>query len=98
MRSLRAMACLLALGATLAYTGCSDDDDDPKPDGGTTPDSGTPDSGTPDAGPTGTEFTAFVRDLIQNQTNDTGTPVTLDDKTFVDTEPANAFPPTFFQP
>lgn len=94
MRSLRAMACLLTLGATLAYTGCSDDDDDPKPDGGTT----RPDAGSPDAGPTGTEFTAFVRDLIQNQTNETGTPATLDDKTLVDTEPADAFPPTFFQP
>lgn len=96
MRSLRAMACLLALGATLAYTGCSDDDDD-KPDGGSTPDSGTPDSGTPDAGPTTTEFTAFVREQIENNTNDTGTPATLDDKNFVDSEPADAFPPAFFQ-
>ncbi|MCY1045063.1 hypothetical protein OV208_27360 [Corallococcus sp. bb12-1] len=92
MRSLRAMACILALGATLAYTGCSDDDDDNKPDGGS-----TPDSGTPDAGPTTTEFTAFVRDQIENQTNETGTPVTLDDKNLVDTEPADAFPPAFFQ-
>lgn len=102
MRSLRAMACLLTLGATLAYTGCSDDDD-PKPDGGTPPDSGTPDAGppdagTPDAGPTAIEFTTFVRELILNQTNETGSPVTLDDKTFVDTEPADAFPPSFFEP
>jgi hypothetical protein len=98
MRSLRAMACILALGAAMAYTGCSDDDDNPTPDGGTgRPDSGTPDSGTPDAGPTGTEFTAFVRDQIENNTTETGSPVTLDDKTFVDTEPADAFPPAFFQ-
>jgi hypothetical protein len=93
MRSLRALACVLALGATMAYTGCSDDDDNPKPDGGT----GNPDSGTPDAGPTDTEFTAFVRDQITHNTNDTASPVTLDDKTFVDTEPADAFPPAFFQ-
>ncbi|GMT99385.1 hypothetical protein KH5H1_35040 [Corallococcus caeni] len=98
MRNLRALACLLALGAAVGFSGCSDDDDDPKPDGGTTkPDSGTPDSGTPDAGPTGTEFTAFVKDLIENQTNDTGSPVTLDDKNLVDSEPADAFPPAFFQ-
>ncbi|MBN8468338.1 hypothetical protein JYJ95_17610 [Corallococcus exiguus] len=95
MRSLRALACVLALGAAVGFSGCHDDDD-PKPDGGT-PDSGTPDSGTPDAGPTATEFTAFVKDLIENQTSDTGSPVTLDDKNFVDSEPTDAFPPAFFQ-
>lgn len=92
MRHLRAMACILVLGAAVAYTGCGSDDNKP-PDGS----SDVPDSGTPDAGPTSTEFTTFVRDLIDTQTNDTSSPVTLDDKTFVDTEPANAFPPTFFQ-
>ncbi|NOK19952.1 hypothetical protein [Corallococcus carmarthensis] len=97
MRNLRALACVFALGAAVGFSGCSDDDDDPKPDGGTQPDSGTPDSGTPDAGPTGTEFTVFVKDLIENQTHDTGTPVTLDDKNFVDSEPTDAFPPAFFQ-
>ncbi|NRD44186.1 hypothetical protein [Corallococcus exiguus] len=98
MRNLRALACVLALGAAVGFSGCSDDDDDPKPDGGTTkPDSGTPDSGTPDGGPTGTEFTAFVKDLIENQTSETGSPVTLDDKNFVDSESADAFPPAFFQ-
>ncbi|RKI01913.1 hypothetical protein D7Y27_26050 [Corallococcus sp. AB004] len=98
MRNLRALACVLALGAAVGFSGCSDDDDDPKPDGGTTkPDSGTPDSGTPDGGPTGTEFTAFVKDLVENQTSETGSPVTLDDKNFVDSESADAFPPAFFQ-
>ncbi|NPC74151.1 hypothetical protein HPP05_30790 [Corallococcus exiguus] len=97
MRNLRALACVLALGAAVGFSGCSDDDDDPKPDGGTKPDSGTPDSGTPDGGPTGTEFTAFVKDLVENQTSETGSPVTLDDKNFVDSESADAFPPAFFQ-
>ncbi|AFE05786.1 hypothetical protein COCOR_04351 [Corallococcus coralloides DSM 2259] len=125
MRDLRALACVLALGAAVGLTGC--DDDDPKPDGGSpldggtrdagspdsgspdsgspdsgTPDSGTPDAGThdagtPDAGPTATEFTAFVKDLIENQTTETGSPVTLDDKNFVDSEPTDAFPPEFFE-
>ncbi|NBD11292.1 MULTISPECIES: hypothetical protein [Corallococcus] len=94
MRHLRAMACILVLGAGVAYTGCGADDN--KPDGSDLPDSGTPDAG-PDAGPTGIEFTTFVRDLIDTQTNDTAEPVALDDKTFVDTEPPNAFPPAFFQ-
>jgi hypothetical protein len=90
MRDFRALACVLALGAAMGITGC-DDDDHPKPDGGTNP----LDGGTPDAGPP--EFTAFVKDLIENQTNETGSPVTLDDKTFVDSEPTDAFPPDFFQ-
>ncbi|NPD23783.1 hypothetical protein [Corallococcus exiguus] len=102
MRNLRALACVLALGAAVGFSGCSDDEDDPKPDGGTKPDSGTPDagapdSGVPDGGSTATEFTAFVKDLIENQTTETGSPVTLDDKNFVDSESADAFPPAFFQ-
>lgn len=95
----RLMACILAVAGALAYSGCSDDLDDkpgtgPFPFDAGTPDSGTPDSGTPDAG---TEFTSFVGDLILNQTNETGTPTTTEDKDLVDSEPANAFPASFFQ-
>ncbi|NTX65460.1 hypothetical protein HUA74_32855 [Myxococcus sp. CA051A] len=91
MSTLRAMSCVLLLGAALAYTGCSDDDDDrspfpPHPDAGA-------DAGT-DAG---AEFTAFVRDLVLNETSDTTTPVKLDDKNFVDNAPTDAFAPAFFQ-
>jgi hypothetical protein len=99
----RLMACILAVAGVLAYSGCSDDLDDkpgtgPFPVDSGTPDSGTPDSGTPDGGSdAGTEFTSFVGDLILNQTNETGTPTTTEDKNFVDNEPANAFPASFFQ-
>lgn len=95
MGKLRAMACILALGSALAYTGCSDDLDDkpgfgpfPLPDAGTGTDGGT------DAG---TEFTTFVRELIVNPTTAAGTPVEVENQTFVDSEPTDAFPETFFQ-
>jgi hypothetical protein len=93
----RLLVSLLVLGAALAFTGCDDNDDPPvgpNPDAGT-PDSGTPDSGTPDAG--STELTDLARDLILNQTNETGTPTTTEDKNLVDSEPANAFQDSFFQ-
>ncbi|MCP3102307.1 hypothetical protein LZ198_25890 [Myxococcus sp. K15C18031901] len=97
MSKLRAMACVLALGTALAYTGCSGEGDPPHPlpDGGT--DAGT-DGGT-DAGTDGgtTEFTTFVRGLILEKTTDTATPEKLDDKNLVDSEPVNAFTPSFFQ-
>lgn len=108
MGKLRAMACILALGSALAYTGCSDDLDDkpgfgpfPIPDAGsdagTDPgtDAGT-DAGT-DGGTGGTQFTTFVKDLIENQTTATGTPVEVENQTFVDSEPTDAFPAAFFQ-
>jgi hypothetical protein len=103
MGHLRAMACILAMGATLAFGGCSDDINDKPPTGPFpnpfNPDSGTPDSGTPDAGGSdaGTQLTDLARDLILNQTNETGTPTTTEDKNIVDSEPANAFPDSFFQ-
>jgi hypothetical protein len=100
MGKLRALACILALGSALAYTGCSDDIDDkvdpgpfPLPDAGV--DAGTTE---PDAGvDAGTEFTAFVKDLIENQTTATGTPVEVENQNLVDTEPVDAFPDSFFQ-
>lgn len=96
MGQLRLMASLLVLGAALAFTGCDDNDDppvNPNPDAGT-PDAGTPDGGGSDAG---TQITDLARDLILNQTNETGTPTTTEDKNLVDSEPANAFPASFFQ-
>lgn len=91
MSKLRALTCGLVLGLAVASTGCDDDEDDPvpvvpipRPDGGTATDGGT-------------ELTTFVRELIQNQTTDTAQPTTTEDKTFVDTAPADAFPPAFFQ-
>ena len=97
MGKLRALACILALGSALAYTGCSDDLDD-KPDPGPfpLPDAGV-DAGTDAGVDAGTEFTAFVKDLIENQTHATGTPVEVENRNFVDTEPTNAFPDSFFQ-
>ncbi|MFP2927233.1 hypothetical protein ACLESO_18955 [Pyxidicoccus sp. 3LG] len=98
MSTLRAVACILALGSALAYTGCHNDDIDDKPGIGPFP---LPDAGTntpSDAGTdAGTEITAFVRDLIENQTSDLGTPVETENVNLVDTEPANAFPDAFFQ-
>ncbi|NTX49686.1 hypothetical protein [Myxococcus sp. CA039A] len=99
MSTLRAMSCVLLLGAALAYTGCSDDDDDrspfpPHPDAGA--DAGT-DAGADAGTDAGVEFTAFVRDLVLNETSDTTTPVKLDDKNFVDNAPTDAFAPAFFQ-
>lgn len=115
MGKLRAVACILALGSALAYTGCSDDLDDkpgfgpfpnPNLDAGTGTDAGTDagtggtdagtDAGT-DGGTGGAEFTTFVRELIVNQTTATGTPVEVENQTFVDSEPTGAFPETFFQ-
>ncbi|MCP3139794.1 hypothetical protein [Pyxidicoccus xibeiensis] len=100
MSTLRALACILVLGSALAYTGCSDDLDDkpgtgpfPVPDAGT-PDAGAPDAGEPDAG---TEVTTLVRDLIENQTTETGTPVETETRNLVDTAPTGAFPDAFFQ-
>jgi hypothetical protein len=92
MDKLRVLACLLVVGAALAYTGCSGDDEDPpfRPDAGPSP---RPDAGT-DAG---TEFTTFVRDLIQNQTTESAAPVETEARDFVDSEPAGAFPETFFR-
>jgi hypothetical protein len=43
------------------------------------------------------ELTTFVRQLIENETADNNFPTTIDDKSFVDSEDANAFPPSFFQ-
>lgn len=89
MHRLRSLIGLMALGAALVYSGCSDDPPPPTP----TP---TPDGGVIDAG---TEITIFVKDLILNQTNDTALPTTLDDKELKDTQPppADVFPPSFFQ-
>jgi hypothetical protein len=95
MSQLRALLCGLVLGLALVYSGCDDDDDDDdipvvpvtRPDGGI---------GETD-GDGGTEFTTFVRTLIVDDTDETGQPTTTEDKTFVDTEPADAFPPAFFQ-
>jgi hypothetical protein len=91
MSKLRALTFGLALGLAVAFTGCEDDAEDgvtvvaiPRPDGGTPSDGGT-------------ELTTFVRELIQNQTNDTAQPTPTEDQTFVDAEPADAFPPAFFQ-
>ncbi|WP_164019792.1 hypothetical protein [Pyxidicoccus trucidator] len=97
MGKFRAMACILALGSALAYSGCSDDLDD-KPGAGPFP-TPIPDAGVaPDAGTdAGTEFTGFVKDLIENQTTAAGTPVEVENRNFVDTEPTDAFPETFFQ-
>lgn len=90
MGTLRALTCILALGLALACTGCSDDDDSPHPI--PRPDAGV-DAGT-DAG---TEFTGFVKDLIENQTTATATPVEVENRELVDSEPADAFPETFFR-
>lgn len=48
----------------------------------------------PDAG---TGFTGFVKDLIENQTTATATPVEVENRERVDSEPADAFPETFFR-
>lgn len=106
MTRLRLGLCALMVGALLAQA-CSDDDNEqpppiphPRPDGGTQPPTdggGTPTDGGTDGGTTGTEFTTFTRDLILNQTADNNLPTTTEDKTFVDTEPAGAFPASFFQ-
>src|SRR4051812_38663489 len=92
--------CVLALGVTT--TGCKEDTN--TPDGGENPgdtDGGTQetdgggggdlDAGT-DGGTGNAEFTYFVRDLILNETKETNTPATIDDKQFVDTSPSDAFP------
>lgn len=91
MSQLRALTFGLALGFAAAFTGCSDDGDTPP----VVIPHAQPDGGTPTDG--GTELTTFVRELIQNETSDTALPTTTEDKTFVDTEPADAFPPAFFQ-
>lgn len=101
MTRLRLGLCALVVGALLAQA-CSDDDTEqpppiphPIPDGGTQPPT---DGGTQtDGGTTGTEFTTFTRELILNQTADNTLPTTTEDKNLVDTAPADAFPPAFFQ-
>lgn len=45
----------------------------------------------------GTELTTFVRDLIENQTTESATPVETENRNLVDREPAGAFPETFFR-
>lgn len=95
MNHLRVLACILFVGAAVAYTGCSDNDDPPVRPG---TDAGTPDAGAPDSGTdAGTEVTDLARDLILNQTSETNSPTTTEDKNLVDSEPANAFPESFFQ-
>lgn len=42
------------------------------------------------------EFTAYVKDLIENQTSSTSAPDDFTTKTFVDSEDPNAFPASFF--
>jgi len=64
--------------------------------GGPAPDMGradsNPDGGMPpDGGPMALEFSAFVKDLIQNKTSATGVPETVDDKMFVDSMDPTAF-------
>ena len=91
----------VALGTALAWTGCSDDDDPPAVGPFPQPrDAGThlPTDGGTDAGTdAGTELTTFVRDLIEDQTSETGAPVETEAVNLIDTEPANAFPDAFFQ-
>lgn len=96
MKTLRVMACVLTLGAALAYTGCGSKYDPPVGIPVPRADGGIPivtDGGTDG----GTEITTFVRDLILDETSDTNAPTSLDDKNLVDSEPANAFPDAFFQ-
>ncbi|MFP2911401.1 hypothetical protein ACLESD_41530 [Pyxidicoccus sp. 3LFB2] len=102
MGTLRALACILALGSALAYTGCHNDDLNDKPGFGpfpSTPRDAGVDAGTDsDAGTdAGTQFTGFVKDLIENQTTATATPVEVENRDFVDSEPTDAFPEAFFQ-
>ena len=61
-------------------------------------------TGGNDAGSTGGDgrtgsqkFTAFVTELIVNQTGPSTLPTTTEDKTFSDAEDPAAFAPTFFQ-
>jgi hypothetical protein len=75
------------------------------PDGGASPDGGgaSPDGGganpdgaavTPD-GATAQTLVQFVTDLVKNQTSETSTPATIDDKTLLDTMESTAFDSLF---
>lgn len=107
MKTHRALLGGLVLGLAALYAACSGDTGTtypPVPAGGLDGGYGDPDAGTggPDGGTDGgvsgnTELTDFVRNLIVNQTADDNLPTTTEDKPLVDSEPADAFPPSFFQ-
>lgn len=103
MKTLRALLGGLVLGLAALHAACSGDTGTtypPVPAGGLDAGSVTPDAGTggPDGGiSSDTELTDFVRNLIVNQTADDNLPTTTEDKPLVDSEPADAFPPSFFQ-
>lgn len=104
MKTLRALLGGLVVGLALLYAACSGDTGPtypPVPAGGLdggyeVPDAGT-DGGTDGGVTSDTELTTFVRDLIVHQTADDNLPTTTEDKPLVDSEPADAFPPSFFQ-
>jgi hypothetical protein len=69
------------------------------PDGGASPDGGgvSPDGGgvTPDGGAAARTLVEFVKDLVNNKTDEKGTPESIDDKTLSDTSDPAAFDSLF---
>jgi|SRR5437868_4215430 hypothetical protein len=66
----------------------------PGPDGGGNP---GPDGGglNPDGGTAAKTLVEFVTDLVNNETNETGTPESVEDKTLTDTSDPAAFDSLF---
>jgi hypothetical protein len=101
MKAIKIIA-LASLLASMFISGCKDDGDEAdagvvadagiRADGGdaavTPPDGGDAGVDPPDGGPgdTGLLFSDFVRDLILNQTNETGSPVDLPNPDLPDNE------------
>jgi hypothetical protein len=73
------MKILMCLGF-VAMLGCGGSDATP-----------TPDAGTPDAGSTQVGVVDFVTDLVHNHTDETSSPVSIDDLELVDTDDPAAF-------
>ncbi len=89
---------LAALAGFVSYAGCGSGGGSPKGDGGMADGSGGMGGGDGmDGGGGGAplEFSAFVLDLVNNQTKDDTLPVTIDDKTFVDSMSPTAFDSLF---
>lgn len=102
----RAAMALVMAAMAMSAIACGDDDEAPLTSSSSSGASGTSGGGT-SSGSSGTsggssgenvsfEFVAFVKNQIVNETKNTTPPVTLDDKTFVESERSDLFDPAFF--
>ncbi len=99
MRKIFTLLAWSALGALAAGVGCSNSTNEQNIATEASHKGGYDDAGAAgDAENSGAiEFTTFVRQLIETQTAENNLPTTIDDKTFVDSQNPDAFPPAFFR-